>query len=234
MWWRIRLPYLATRLGSRYSIGSPNWRLGGGSGTAGRFVAATASTDLGSGVSAAAARRPPCFAGSWRGRPSACARARRPCWRLGGGRRLDRTDQALQRRPRGLLLGLLLGGAVPGAERLGAGERPPTCTRGCVPDLGTLAVVDRRLAEALLGDLLQAALEVLVLRRLRQRAVAVQVVVVGGVVAGVEEDRARAPPRTRWRAATSGCGRRLARCPCRGRGSCPGRAAPRARPACWC
>ena len=57
-------------------------------------------------------------------------------------------------------------------------------------DLGALALIDRRLAQTLLRDLLQAPLVVLVLRGLRQRAVPVQVVVVRRVVTGVEEDRA--------------------------------------------
>src|SRR5579864_781316 len=57
-------------------------------------------------------------------------------------------------------------------------------------DAGALALVDRRLPEPLLRDLLEAALEVLVAGGRRQGAIAVEVVVIGGVVAGVEEHRA--------------------------------------------
>src|SRR5260370_1311325 len=123
------------------------------------------------------------------GLPRPCAgRARR----LDAGHRSEARHQALQRRPRGILVGLLLGRAMPGAERLGARkhDRRVLALRA---DLRALAVVDRRLSEPLLRDLLQAALEVLVVRGLGQRAVSVEVVVVGGAVAGVEEDRADQP-----------------------------------------
>src|SRR5438067_2015221 len=53
------------------------------------------------------------------------------------------------------------------------------------------AVVNRRLAEALLGDLLQPSLEVFVAHRRRQRAIAIEVVVVRGVVPRVQEHGAQ-------------------------------------------
>src|SRR5919108_2355702 len=76
-------------------------------------------------------------------------------------RRRRRADEGLQRRPRGVLLGLLLARAMAGAQRLRAREyhrrvlAPVAHTRA-------FAVVDRRLAEAFLRDLLQPTLEVLV------------------------------------------------------------------------
>src|SRR5450759_5420557 len=94
--------------------------------------------------------------------------------------------QFLQGDPRGLLLGLLLGRAVTGAQRLRAGEDHRRVL-AVVADPGAFAVIERRLPESLLRDLLQAAFEVLVLRGRRQRAVPVEVVVVGGVVTRGQE-----------------------------------------------
>ena len=75
---------------------------------------------------------------------------------------------------------------MPGTERLGAGEHHRRVL-ALVADPRALAVVERCLAESLLRHLLEPALEVLVLGRGGQRPVSVEVVVVGGVVAGVQE-----------------------------------------------
>src|SRR5216684_2104266 len=96
--------------------------------------------------------------------------------------------QALQSRPGGLLLSLLLRGPVPGTERLGAGEHHRRVL-ALVAHTRPLAVIERRLAEPFLRHLLEPALEVLVLGRGRERAVAVEVIVVSGVVTRVKEHR---------------------------------------------
>src|SRR5438094_4394252 len=106
-----------------------------------------------------------------------------------GRRELGRCGaQALQGGARGVLLRLLLAGAVAGAQRL----RPREDDRrvlAAVAHARALAVVHRRFPEPLLSDLLQASFEVLVAHRRRQRPVAVQVVVIGRVVTGIEEHR---------------------------------------------
>src|SRR2546422_10628274 len=113
-----------------------------------------------------------------------------PGLRLLGGRGLrHRTDKGLERRARRVLLGLLLGRAVARAQRLRAGEDDRRVL-ALVAYSRAFAVVHRRLAETFLSDLLELALEVLVTHRRRQGAITVQVVVVGRVVPGVEEDRA--------------------------------------------
>src|SRR6267378_2125826 len=90
---------------------------------------------------------------------------------------------------RGALLRLLLARAMAGAERFGPREHH----RGVlapVADARALAVVHRSFPKALLRDLLEAAFEVLITDGRCQGAIAVEVVVVGGVVARVEKDRA--------------------------------------------
>src|SRR5205823_5878198 len=94
-----------------------------------------------------------------------------------------------QGRPGRVLLGRLLGGAVAGSEGIRAGVDDG----GVLPALAVAAggaVVEGRDSEALLDHLLQAALEVLVLDRLGERPEAVEIEVIGRVVAGVKEDRA--------------------------------------------
>src|SRR5258708_2513867 len=101
-----------------------------------------------------------------RGRGAPLARARRP-GRL--RRRLgDQTvAKALQRRSCGLLLSLLLGRPMPGAERVRSREHDGRVL-ALVADARALAVIERGRPEALLRHLLEAALEVLVLGRGRQ------------------------------------------------------------------
>src|SRR5712692_1167183 len=120
--------------------------------------------------------------------PSAEAAAVRA---LGVRRVRDQTiAKALQCRPRGLLLSLLLGRPMPGAERLRSRE-DHGCVLALVAHARTFAVVERGRSETLLRHLLQAAFEVLVLGGGRQRSVAVEVVVIGGVVAGIQKHSAK-------------------------------------------
>src|SRR5713226_5278756 len=100
--------------------------------------------------------------------------------------RLQRSEQLLEGRACRLLLSLLLGSTMPRAERFGTREHHRRVL-AVTANAGSLAVVDGRMPEPLLGDLLQATLEVLVLHRFGQRTVSIQVVVIGRVVAGVEE-----------------------------------------------
>ena len=79
---------------------------------------------------------------------------------------------------------------MPGPERVGAAVHDGRVL-ALPAAAGAHAVVVGRDAVALLDDLLQPSLVVLVLDRLRQRPEAVQVVVVGRVVPGVEEDGAQ-------------------------------------------
>src|SRR5450759_1528062 len=110
--------------------------------------------------------------------------------RLHKGSRACTSNQALERDLRCLLPRLLLRRAVPGAKRLRAGE-----DHGRVLAMSahpcSLAVVERGRPEAFLGNLLQPAFEVFVLRRRRQRAVAIEVVVIRSVIPCVEEDGAQ-------------------------------------------
>src|ERR1700694_4366858 len=187
-----------------YSSGSPNWRLrlgaGGAASGSGSVVGAGSSSRrsgsgggpthrkgggglLRAGLCVLAGcgghrRSPGCAPGAW-----ACGLGR-----LGRRYSNRRPYQLRQRRSSGLLLRLLLGRAVPRAQRLRPGE-DHRCVLAVIADPRTLAVVEGGLPETLLSHLLQAALEVLVLGRRRQRAVAVEVVVVGGVIAGIQEHR---------------------------------------------
>src|SRR5438128_3458490 len=121
--------------------------------------------------------------------------ARRPACpglsrRLGRRHLLDGADQAFEGRPGGVLLRLLLARAVAGAEGLRSREDDRRVLAP-VAHASAFAVVDGRLAEALLSDLLQPSFEVLVPHGRRQRAIAVEVVVVRGVVPRVQEHGAQ-------------------------------------------
>src|SRR5205807_5400899 len=109
--------------------------------------------------------------------------------RLRRGRLGQRTEQALEGGSRRVLLRFLLAGSMARAERLRTGEHDRRVL-AVLADTRTFAVVHGRLTEALLRDLLEPALEVLVADGRWEGAVAVEVVVVGGVVAGVEKHRA--------------------------------------------
>src|SRR5713101_2775355 len=144
-----------------YSIGSPNWRLRPGS-------LGGSGSDAGSGCTSGTIETISAMGADVRGV---------------GARRF-------QGRPCGLLLSLLLGGSVASPKRLSTGEHHRRVL-ALVAHTRALAVVERRLAEPFLRHLLEPALEVLVLRRGRERAVAVEVIVVSGVVSGVKEHGAQ-------------------------------------------
>src|SRR6266436_1196365 len=98
--------------------------------------------------------------------------------------------QAFESRPGGLLLSLLLGGSMASPKRLSTCEHHRRVL-ALVADTRALAVIEWRLAEPFLRHLLEPAFEVLVLGRGRERAVAVEVIVVSGVVSGIKEHRAQ-------------------------------------------